>query len=67
MSFVLGRFARHLGDDVAGRDGLPLEHVQVRPDRQEVTGPRRCRYELSGPRVLDRDARALVDVLRVDG
>src|SRR5437867_1387242 len=62
----LGGLARHLGDDVARRHGLSLDHVQVRPDRQQV-----ARLAGADPRrqpalVLDRHARPLVDVLGVD-
>src|SRR5204863_29603 len=62
----LGGLARHLGDDVARRHALPLEHVQVRPDRQQVARLARANPGRLPPLVLDRHARPLVDVLGVD-
>src|SRR5213592_3333379 len=62
----LGGLARHLGDDVARRHALPLEHVQVRPDRQQVARLARADPGRLPPLVLDRHARPLVDVLGVD-
>ena len=64
----LGGLARDLGDDVAGRDRLPFDHVDVRPHRQQVARqrfrPGQTRRAILG--VLDRDARPLVEVLAVD-